>query len=160
MFEQNNDITGVIFETFSVTFELFGETQQVRYASRQAEPCLLVLCDHHARTHHTSSLQVELTPGGAGVEVTEGNKGQYVQLMLDWLMRRRVERQLEALRQGFREMVPHEALYMLGPEELQRLLVGSERIDVSEIRATAVYGGGYAEGSQQVRTSREVWWVG
>ena len=116
-----NDITNVLFETFSVTFELFGEKHVL-----------------------------DLKPDGRSLEVTEANKAEYVDLMVKWLTHKRFQHQLDALSQGFRELIPTSVMYMLGPEDLQLLLGGQDRIDVNEIRATALYQGGYSPTSPQV----------
>ena len=89
----HNDITGIIFETFTVTQEVFGETREV-----------------------------PLVPGGADIEVTEENKAEYVQQLLAWRTGGSVQRQLDALVEGFRELVPADAVRIFSPMQLQLLL--------------------------------------
>ena len=120
-----NSIAGVLEdETFSVGIEVFGEVKQK-----------------------------DLTPDGRNRPVTDQNKAQYVEAMVDFATRGCVERQLEALVGGFHDMVPLKTITDTGLEanDLLRLLLGQDELDVSEIEAAAKYGGGYNEDSPQIR---------
>ena len=116
-----NDITDVIYETFSVTREEFG--------------CQIV---------------VDLVEGGRNVDVDESNKGDYVQLMVDYFCHDSVSAQIEAFHGGFHELVPPEALQNFSVTEFTQLLNGKPDFDVAEIRDAARYSGGYNKGDTVV----------
>ena len=114
----DNPIDGVLFETFSVT-----------------ERDVLGVDVVH-----------DLKPRGRDVGVTDANKAEYVKLLVEWHATRKIEDQLCALAAGFHELVPAGALLGLSPDELQRLLMGDVgAVDAGAVRATAQYGGGYAD---------------
>ena len=76
----DNNIAGVLEdETFSVTVDVFGATQQV-----------------------------ELVAGGKDIEVTEENKQKYVEAVIDYKLGGSFPKQLEALLSGFYDVIPLE----------------------------------------------------
>jgi HECT-domain (ubiquitin-transferase) len=105
---RENDITDVIFQTFSTTEERFGEM-----------------------------MTVELKPGGKNIDVTEGNKKEYVEFVTtfhflyvvlilsidsaiaEYKLSSRVHEQFEAFMSGFSDLVPHEAITILDERELE-----------------------------------------
>ncbi|KAI7002263.1 hypothetical protein KC362_g19294, partial [Hortaea werneckii] len=78
-----NDITDVIYSTFSVEDERFGE-----------------------------KVTVELKPGGEDIEVTNENKQEYIELITEWRIQKRVEEQFNAFVTGFHELI-QEAKHIL-----------------------------------------------
>ena len=60
----------------------------------------------------------ELKAGGREVEVTAGNRREYVELLVDWVLSGAVRRQFEPFKEGF--------LLMLDPDGLLRLLTPRE----------------------------------
>ena len=96
-----NDITDVIDETFTTTEERFGEM-----------------------------VTVELKPGGNDVPVTEDNKKEYVDLIVEYRISRRVKEQFEAFMSGFSELIPQELINVFDERELELLIGGMSEIDV------------------------------
>ncbi|RXG69698.1 E3 ubiquitin-protein ligase TRIP12 [Armadillidium vulgare] len=68
---------------------------------------------------------IELRKGGSDVEVTVNNIEQYMQLVVEWLVREGVWKQMEALREGFESVFPLAQLQIFYPEELEQLFCGS-----------------------------------
>jgi E3 ubiquitin-protein ligase NEDD4 len=76
-----NDITDIIDETFTTTEERFGEM-----------------------------VTIELIPGGADMPVTQDNKKEYVDAVVEYRISKRVKEQFEAFMSGFSELIPQELI--------------------------------------------------
>lgn len=87
---RENDITGIIHNTFSVDQHSFGELQ----------------------SH-------DLKPGGSSEEVTELNKKEYVRLYVNWRFMRGIETQFIHLQKGFQELISHHLLRPFDERELE-----------------------------------------
>ncbi|KAF9815454.1 hypothetical protein IEO21_04625 [Rhodonia placenta] len=98
-----NDITDVIDETFTTTEERFGEM-----------------------------VTVELKPGGEDVPVTEDNKKEYVNCVVEYRISRRVKDQFEAFMSGFSELIPQDLINVFDERELELLIGGMSEIDVDD----------------------------
>jgi E3 ubiquitin-protein ligase NEDD4 len=98
-----NDITDIIDETFTTTEERFGEM-----------------------------VTIELKPGGADVPVTEENKKDYVDCVVDYRISKRVKEQFEAFMSGFSELIPQELITVFDERELELLIGGMSEIDVDD----------------------------
>lgn len=98
-----NDITDIIDETFTTTEERFGEL-------------------------HT----IELTPGGADINVTEENKKEYVDHVVEYRISKRVKDQFEAFMSGFSELIPQDLITVFDERELELLIGGMSEIDVDD----------------------------
>ncbi|CCO26119.1 hypothetical protein BN14_00136 [Rhizoctonia solani AG-1 IB] len=96
-----NDITDVIDETFTTVEERFGEL-----------------------------VTIELRPGGADVEVTEDNKKEYVDAVIEYRIQKRVKEQFDAFMAGFSELIPQELINVFDERELELLIGGMSEIDV------------------------------
>ena len=122
----NNDIDGIIDETFSITVDNFGER-----------------------------ITVDLKKGGRNIEVTDKNKGSYVQAVVNWQMGGAMKLQIDNLRKGFYEIVPIHEIADFTPDELSLLLNGKHDIDVNEMASQSKYTGGYDKNS----TTIQFFWV-
>ncbi|KAF8334176.1 uncharacterized protein EI90DRAFT_3051375 [Cantharellus anzutake] len=98
-----NDITDVIDETFTTTEDRFGEL-----------------------------VTIELKPGGADVPVTEENKKEYVETVIEYRIVRRVKEQFDAFMSGFSELIPQELINVFDERELELLIGGMSDIDVDD----------------------------
>lgn len=101
MYTSENDITDIIDETFTTTEERFGEM-----------------------------VTIDLKPGGADVPVTEVNKIDYVDHVVDYRISKRVKEQFEAFMSGFGELIPQELITVFDERELELLIGGMSEIDV------------------------------
>ena len=86
----DNDITDVLENTFSAEDDRFGET-----------------------------VTIELKPGGEEIPVTNENKKEYVQLITEWRIQKRVEDQFKAFLFGFNELIPQELINVFDERELE-----------------------------------------
>jgi E3 ubiquitin-protein ligase NEDD4 len=98
-----NDITDVLEEDFTVTEDHFSEIKTV-----------------------------ELWPGGADIPVTEANKKEYVEAVVEYRITKRVQEQSEALREGFLELIPPELITVFDERELELLVGGMSEIDMDD----------------------------
>uniref|UniRef100_A0A1B0DRJ3 E3 ubiquitin-protein ligase n=1 Tax=Phlebotomus papatasi TaxID=29031 RepID=A0A1B0DRJ3_PHLPP len=68
---------------------------------------------------------IELRRGGRDIPVTIHNLHQYIALVSFWFQVEGVQRQFEALREGFDSVFPSHRLRMFYPEELENVFCGS-----------------------------------
>ena len=93
----------------------------------------------------------ELIPNGKTIDVTEENKAEYVDLMVEWISHKKIQAQMAQVTIGFNEIIPDHISIIFSPDDIKKMLIGKEDICVSEVRATAQYReGDYAETSPQV----------
>jgi E3 ubiquitin-protein ligase NEDD4 len=81
------------------------------------------------------TVTVELKPGGADIPVTEANKKDYVDLVVEYRISKRVKDQLDALMSGFNELIPQEMISAFDERELGFLIGGTSAIDVYAFRS-------------------------
>ena len=96
-----SDITDIIEETFATTEDRFGEM-----------------------------VTIELKPGGADIPVTEENKQEYVNLIVEYRISKRVKDQSDALLSGLNEFIPLDLLTVFDERELELLISGTPEIDM------------------------------
>lgn len=95
----------------------------------------------------------ELIPNGASTPVTSANKLQYIHLMADWHLRRRMDPSVKAFKEGLQAILPLTWLKIFSPRELNMLLGGGVfgSIDIDDMRKHCQYMGGYTNHSRVVR---------
>ncbi|KAF1955590.1 putative E3 ubiquitin-protein ligase hula [Byssothecium circinans] len=116
----NNDITDALELTFSTDDERFGET-----------------------------VSLELKPGGEEIEVTNENKKEYVDLITEWRIQKRVEEQFNAFLSGFNELIPTDLVNVFDERELELLIGGIADIDVDDWKKHTDYRG-YTENDEVI----------
>ncbi|OJJ63320.1 hypothetical protein ASPSYDRAFT_53034 [Aspergillus sydowii CBS 593.65] len=108
----DNDIEDIIDLTFTVDDEKFGERRTI-----------------------------ELKPGGEDVPVTNENKHEYVELVTEWKIVKRVEEQFNAFMSGFNELIPADLVNVFDERELELLIGGIADIDVDDWKKHTDYRG-------------------
>ncbi|KAI9278407.1 hypothetical protein BDA99DRAFT_492079 [Phascolomyces articulosus] len=108
----DNDITDVLELTFSTDDDQFGEV-----------------------------VTVDLKPGGRDIEVTEENKREYVNLVTEWRISKRVEEQFKAFKEGFNQLIPQDLVNVFDERELELLIGGIAEIDVDDWKKHTDYRG-------------------
>jgi len=97
--------------------------------------------DHYGTVHSTP-----LVPGGEEQAVTRDNVLRYKNLVSDYWLNRRIRDHSQAFMRGLSDIVQPDWIRMFSPEELQMIISGSVKpIDVQDLRAHCVYGGGYTD---------------
>lgn len=116
----DNDIDGVLEATFSVEGDEFGRLKTF-----------------------------ELKPGGRSIPVTQENKAEYVQLLVEHKLTASIRDQITAFLDGFHELIPSELVAPFSENELELLISGLPEIDVDDLRANTEYRG-YEPDSPQI----------
>ena len=93
-----------------------------------------------------------LMRGGDDVDVTAANMEEYVHLVCEHLLHRGIAAQVEAMRQGFQQLVSLTALHVLSLEELFEAFSGhADPVKVEDLDAFVVCDHGFTNSSQPVR---------
>lgn len=92
----------------------------------------------------------ELCPDGATRRVTNANADEFIKLKARHLAISGAEAELNAMRDGLRAVVQPKFLKMLSGDELQRILLGPQFIDLASWKRATEYEG-YSENSQPVK---------
>jgi E3 ubiquitin-protein ligase HUWE1 len=85
----------------------------------------------------------ELTPGGAGIEVTNGNRREYVELALKFYLERFSGEGLRALIGGFHDLIPAKELCIFDADELEWVMCGRPKFDMKDFKANLGFIGEY-----------------
>jgi len=72
----------------------------------------------------------ELKPGGAFIRLMEENKQEYVDLVVDYRISKRVKDQSDALMSGLSDLIPLDLITVFDERELELLIVGIPEINV------------------------------
>lgn len=105
-----NQITGVTFDTFSVERDRFGETETI-----------------------------DLITDGRNIEVTDENKQEYVQKVVEYRLVGSVQGQLDEFLKGFHDIIPSELISIFNEQELELLISGLPDIDIDDWRHQSEY---------------------
>ena len=116
-----NEITDIITETFSIESDDFGESQTI-----------------------------DLIENGRNIAVTEENKQEYVQLVIEYRLTGSVQEQLENFLKGFHDIIPAELVSIFTEQELELLISGLPDIDVDDWKANTEYHN-YSTSSPQIQ---------
>src|SRR5258707_12365288 len=73
---------------------------------------------------------IDLKSGGARIAVTEENKKEYVDLVVEYRISKRVKDQFDAFMSGFSELIPQDLVNVFDERELELLIGGMSEIDV------------------------------
>jgi len=93
----------------------------------------------------------DLKEGGSEILVTDENKEEYIDLMVQWRFSRGVEDQLKAFFTGFNEVLPMFYLQYFDERELELLLCGMQEYDIDDWQRNTVY-------RNYTKTSKQVLW--
>lgn len=121
---KDNPVNDVFFETFSATqtCEAMGITNEI-----------------------------ELKPGGKEIDVTDDNKLEYMDLYLKWRVYGSRKDQIKAFLGGFWEVVPVELLQVFDWQQLELVMCGMPKIDVTDWTANTVYNGEFHAGHKVIK---------
>ncbi|KAL8846980.1 MAG: hypothetical protein Q9221_007953 [Calogaya cf. arnoldii] len=116
-----NDITDIITETFSMETDAFGVTEVV-----------------------------DLIENGRNIPVTEENKHEYAQKVVEYRLTGSVETQLEKFLGGFHDVVSPELIAIFNEQELELLISGLPDIDIDDWKNNTEYHN-YSASSSQIQ---------
>ena len=100
----------------------------------------------------------ELRKGGKDVNVTLDNVQQYVNLLTHWTLFEGVQRQMEAFREGFEQVLPLSHLRLFYPEEMEHLFCGGSftKWDVKMLLESCHVDHGYTMESRAIKFLFEI----
>lgn len=84
-------------------------------------------------------IEVDLIPDGRNIPVTDDNKTDYIEALVQWRSVSRVQDQMAALKKGLFEMVPRDLLAVFDSNDLEFLISGIAEIDVKDWKANTIY---------------------
>ncbi|XP_077319062.1 E3 ubiquitin-protein ligase NEDD4-like isoform X14 [Lithobates pipiens] len=87
--------------------------------------------------------QVDLKPNGSEMVVTNENKREYIDLVIQWRFVNRVQKQMNAFLEGFTELIPIDLIKIFDENELELLMCGLGDVDVNDWRQHTLYKNGY-----------------
>uniref|UniRef100_A0A3P8XYB9 HECT-type E3 ubiquitin transferase n=1 Tax=Esox lucius TaxID=8010 RepID=A0A3P8XYB9_ESOLU len=87
--------------------------------------------------------QVDLKPSGGETVVTNDNKLEYIDLVIQWRFVNRVQKQMNAFLEGFTELILIDLIKIFDENELELLMCGLGDVDVNDWRQHTVYKNGY-----------------
>lgn len=117
----DNDITGIITDTFSEEDEEFGMKKTV-----------------------------DLIENGRNIEVTNENKHEYVRLVVEHRLLSSVKDQMDHFLKGFHGIIPADLISIFNEQELELLISGLPDIDVDDWKSNTEYHN-YTAASQQIQ---------
>ncbi|KAF2840823.1 E3 ubiquitin-protein ligase pub1 [Patellaria atrata CBS 101060] len=95
------------------------------------------------------TVNVPLKEGGADIPVTNENKQEYIELITEWRIQKRVEEQFSAFVTGFHELIPPDLVNVFDERELELLIGGIADIDVDDWKKHTDYRG-YTENDEVI----------
>jgi E3 ubiquitin-protein ligase HUWE1 len=95
---------------------------------------------------------VELKDRGASIAVTDENKHEYIQLVVEHKLKCQFERQATAFCQGFFELIAQNELKVFTAEELDAVICGENEVDVADWKHNCEFGGEYSESHPVIMT--------
>lgn len=102
---------------------------------------------------------IELRRGGRDIPVTIHNLHQYIALVSHWFQVEGVQRQFEALREGFDSVFPVQRLRMFYPEELENVFCGNgshQKWEAKVLQDSCRTDHGYTQESKPIQYLYEV----
>jgi E3 ubiquitin-protein ligase HUWE1 len=82
---------------------------------------------------------IELIENGSNIIVTNENKEEYVNRMVEHYLRTRISEQLSAFRVGFHSMITPDEIRIFSPRQLDLLLCGVPTIDINDFQANCFF---------------------
>ncbi|XP_027869854.1 E3 ubiquitin-protein ligase NEDD4-like isoform X2 [Xiphophorus couchianus] len=87
--------------------------------------------------------QHDLKPDGSEIVVTNENKREYIDLVMQWRFVNRIQKQMTAFKEGFFELIPKDLIRIFDGNELELLMCGLGDVDVNDWRQNTKYKNGY-----------------
>eukprot|EP00916_Digyalum_oweni_P018571 GHVL01031084.1.p1 GENE.GHVL01031084.1~~GHVL01031084.1.p1 ORF type:complete len:415 (+),score=40.77 GHVL01031084.1:378-1622(+) len=115
IFMRHNKIEDILFETFSVTEERFGET-----------------------------MIIDLKPNGRNINVTDTNKEEFIKLTSYYQIYDSIKQQIQHLQRGLHEVIPLALLRVFDFQELELLINGLPNLDVEDWKKHTTYAGDFS----------------
>ncbi|UJR25736.1 hypothetical protein I4U23_007086 [Adineta vaga] len=86
-----------------------------------------------------ATLVYSLKTNGSEINVTNDNRIEYVDLLIDFYLNKHISQQFEAFYYGFHSVCSSNALLLLVPEELEMLICGMQQCNLSNLAKITKY---------------------
>ena len=126
--ETNSWLLKCVQDMESVDTEYFNSLIWIK----ENDPSELELTFQVDEENFGQTVSVELRPGGKETRVTNENKDEYIQLVIEWRFINRVRKQMDQFLAGFNELVPLNLIKIFDEGELELLMCGIGCIDVKD----------------------------
>jgi hypothetical protein len=97
-----------------------------------------------------------LCEGGAALEVTNANKLEFLDLLIEYKLSQEMEPQLQRLTKGFNDVISLHELQLFDSTELERVLCGENNVTQEDFFAHVEYKQGYSEDHKTIQLLRRV----
>ena len=121
---------------------IFKSAQQIlKYDGNVQDLCLTFSVDNMKWDQLVTE---DLKPDGRNIEVTNGNKREYLDLLVQYYLTDSIRMQFDAFLRGFRNVLKGKAFDMITRgEELELLICGNQNLDFDALEVACKYEGGY-----------------
>jgi len=86
-----------------------------------------------------TTLVYSLKENGSKIDVTNDNRNEYVELLIDFYLNKHISKQFEAFYYGFHSVCSSNALLLLVPEELEMLICGMQQCNLTNLAKITKY---------------------
>lgn len=86
---------------------------------------------------HTET--IDLINNGRNISVTYENRRQYIDLVVEYILTKSIQKQLDAIKQGLFELIDENLISQFTEAELELLVCGITKIDVEDWKRNTVY---------------------
>ncbi|CAF0972553.1 unnamed protein product [Adineta steineri] len=86
-----------------------------------------------------TTLVYPLKENGSNIDVTNDNRIEYVELLIDFYINKHISKQFEAFYHGFHSVCSSNALLLLLPEELEMLICGMQQCNLTNLAKITKY---------------------
>jgi len=87
------------------------------------------------------TVETDLIPGGSEIDVTEENKLDYIEKIIEWRFISRIKKQMNNFMAGFNDVISLDSIQIFDEGELELLLSGIGSIDVKDWKENTKYKG-------------------
>ncbi|KAF4668216.1 hypothetical protein FOL47_003139 [Perkinsus chesapeaki] len=97
---------------------------------------------------------VDLIPNGRNIAVTNANRYEYAEKIIDWKINASIARQFWAFKRGFDKCIGQSALFQRlfkTPTDLELLICGTKELDFEALRTNTIYDDGFTKDSPVIR---------
>jgi hypothetical protein len=86
-----------------------------------------------------TTLVYQLKENGSKIDVTNDNRIEYVELLIEFYLNKHILKQFEAFYYGFHSVCSSNALLLFSPEELEMLICGMQQCNLTHLARITKY---------------------
>ncbi|KAF4717446.1 hypothetical protein FOZ63_007822 [Perkinsus olseni] len=97
---------------------------------------------------------VDLVPDGRNIPVTNANRYEYVERIIDWKLNESIARQFWSFKRGFDKCIGQSVLFQRlfkSPSDLELLICGTKELDFEALRSNTIYDDGFTKDSPVIQ---------